>query len=664
LHHAGLMLRSVLSVRALVIGFASLAITLTGACGTENADAPPPGTPGGAITVPIGTKCTTDDACGGGRCEGGGCVPGLKCTDDSTCAGARCVDGGCVPASCTDGTKNSDETDLDCGGSVCPRCDNGKSCALDTDCADKRCGSGVCVPPSPTDNVQNGTETDVDCGGGLPTNAPRCADAQHCKVGEDCVNRVCSPAGTCTPATATDNVKNGTETDVDCGGAAAPRCAEGKACNEGEDCDSRFCTDNICEPRKPGRKDGDETDVDCGGTVAPKCDWDKTCAVDGDCTTNACSDAKKCLTGPSCRVTNGGQTCGPDGNADCCRSLSVTNFPQQGGKSVYLDKYEITAGRMRAFVDAVTAAQGGAPDIKGYMAAHRPARWNLAWEAVLPSNTGINNQPGVTYTIANPTPAQSQPLSGFLYPGQDVNLAVRTQSGWNVMSGSYTIYPGIAQTFGEYHFFPEYKANGDDPSYAATHALNCSNELKAYGVGTYWMPATTIQAISDKPASQVPGRAFTQAEMDKRALNCTTFAMYAAFCAWDGGQLVTEEVMQHVLNGRLGAGGDCTGGINMTTDGTEACYNIWYEASGSTADDSGRIAPPGRIAADVIKIVAADEGWFDLKGNLVETVVKATDRFDYKGYGLGYSSISHHKAQIMTPRHKGGTFGARCMRLK
>ncbi len=644
-------------LRAFALALASLSLlAVTGACTSDPADA---AAEEDMPAVPIGTKCSTDEECGGGRCESNACVPGRKCEDDGDCGGGRCIANGCVPASCTDGVKSSGETDIDCGGAACPRCQDGKACGADSDCAEKICAAGVCAPPSATDGMQNGTETDVDCGGGAPTNAPRCADDLACKVGDDCVSRVCAPAGTCAPATSSDGVKNGTETDVDCGGGAAPRCAEGKACSAGDDCDSRFCTDGVCEPRKAGRQDGDETDIDCGGTVAPKCDWDKSCLVDADCTTNACSGAKKCLVGPSCRVTNGGQTCGPTGNADCCRSLPVTNYAQQGGKTVYLDKYEITAGRMRAFVDAVSAAQGGAPDVKTYMSTRRPARWNLAWEAVLPSNLGPNNQPAVTFTIANPTPAASQPLSGFLYPGQDVNLSVRTQGGWNVSSGSFAIYPGIAQTFGEQHFFPEYT-----PEYAATHALNCSNELGSYGLGTYWQPAATIQAMSVKPAAEVPGKAFSQAVMDQRALNCTTFAMFAAFCAWDGGELVTEEVMQHVVGGRIGGAGNCTNGINMAADGSTACYSIWYEASGSTADDSGRIAPPGRIAADVVKIAATDEGWFDLRGNLLETVVKSNDRFDYKGYGLGYGSITHHRAQIMTPRHKGASFGARCMRLK
>jgi hypothetical protein len=61
---------------------------------------------------------------------------------------------------------------------------------------------------------------------------------------------------------------------------------------------------------------------------------------------------------------------------------------------------------------------------------------------------------------------------------------------------------------------------------------------------------------------------------------------------------------------------------------------------------------------------AADEGWRDLKGNLLEPVVLPNDRFDFCGLGLGYSSVIHHRPQILTPRMKGGSFGARCMRLK
>ncbi|HEX4476071.1 MAG TPA: hypothetical protein VH142_13390, partial [Polyangiaceae bacterium] len=37
-------------------------------------------------------------------------------------------------ASCTDGVENQDETDTDCGGSVCPACAVGAHCKTPTDC--------------------------------------------------------------------------------------------------------------------------------------------------------------------------------------------------------------------------------------------------------------------------------------------------------------------------------------------------------------------------------------------------------------------------------------------------------------------------------------------------------------------------------------------------
>jgi len=48
-------------------------------------------------------------------------------------------------ASCTDGKKNQDETDVDCGGATCLLCKQGKKCAANTDCATGRCTGGFCV---------------------------------------------------------------------------------------------------------------------------------------------------------------------------------------------------------------------------------------------------------------------------------------------------------------------------------------------------------------------------------------------------------------------------------------------------------------------------------------------------------------------------------------
>ena len=44
-------------------------------------------------------------------------------------------------ASCTDGIKNQDETDIDCGGSKCPTCGNTKSCNQASDCTSGYCDS-------------------------------------------------------------------------------------------------------------------------------------------------------------------------------------------------------------------------------------------------------------------------------------------------------------------------------------------------------------------------------------------------------------------------------------------------------------------------------------------------------------------------------------------
>ena len=42
-------------------------------------------------------------------------------------------------ATCSDGYKDQDETDIDCGGSTCSTCANDKSCLVDGDCTNSFC---------------------------------------------------------------------------------------------------------------------------------------------------------------------------------------------------------------------------------------------------------------------------------------------------------------------------------------------------------------------------------------------------------------------------------------------------------------------------------------------------------------------------------------------
>ncbi|HLT36875.1 MAG TPA: hypothetical protein VK034_11340, partial [Enhygromyxa sp.] len=68
------------------------------------------------------------------------------------------------------------------------------------------------------------------------------------------------------PGSCTDNVKNGDETAIDCGGSCPP-CDDGLACVEPSDCSSGVCVGEICQA--PSCDDevqnGDELGVDCGG---------------------------------------------------------------------------------------------------------------------------------------------------------------------------------------------------------------------------------------------------------------------------------------------------------------------------------------------------------------------------------------------------------------
>ena len=164
--------------------------------------------------------------------------------------------------------------------------------------------------PSCTDGVKNGTESDVDCGGG--TCAP-CPGGKKCFLPKDCQGGVCA-AGTCAAPSCTDKVKNGTETDVDCGGTCAAACADGKDCMGAPDCVSGVCLSSgkCAAPSCTDKvKNGTETDVDCGGTCAP-CAGGKACFLPGDCTSKVCLSGKCAAATCSDKVTNGTET-----DADC-----------------------------------------------------------------------------------------------------------------------------------------------------------------------------------------------------------------------------------------------------------------------------------------------------------------------------------------------------------
>jgi hypothetical protein len=226
----------------------------------------------------------TDIDCGGDAC--GPCKIGNNCQNDADCDSLECTSGTCVPydraacfdppdpdnPTCADCMKNGLETDKDCGGDSCDPCAPGLQCFWDNDCE-----SGVCQGATPKTGV-------------LGT----CVDAARptCQVDPD-GNETCA-----------DCVLNGLETDTDCGGDACPPCPVGKKCNNDADCDSGHCDGGVCgdsvafacptsaDPDNATCADcvrnGSETDIDCGGDACQPCVTGKACQYANDCKSKVC----------------------------------------------------------------------------------------------------------------------------------------------------------------------------------------------------------------------------------------------------------------------------------------------------------------------------------------------------------------------------------------
>ncbi|MCE1191919.1 MAG: hypothetical protein LWW96_07190 [Acidovorax sp.] len=152
-------------------------------------------------------------------------------------------------------------------------------------CDSSACINGACQGPTCSDQQRNGTETDVDCGG----TCGACGDGKTCSVGTDCQSNVCGAGGVCQPAACNDQVKNGSETDTDCGGVCGA-CAAGKTCSSGTDCQSNVCGAGVCQPASctDQVKNGTETDTDCGGTCGA-CNAGNACLVSADCVSGTCN---------------------------------------------------------------------------------------------------------------------------------------------------------------------------------------------------------------------------------------------------------------------------------------------------------------------------------------------------------------------------------------
>jgi hypothetical protein len=109
-------------------------------------------------------------------------------------------------------------------------------------------------------------------------------------------------------ASCTDGRKNGSETDVDCGGSC-PRCRAGKTCVTRDDCTTALCEGSVCI--SPDNND------DCGlDTNEEGCFARDSVNADRFCSRQQCT----LFSGGSCDACSGEQQCAPAGGNDieCC----------------------------------------------------------------------------------------------------------------------------------------------------------------------------------------------------------------------------------------------------------------------------------------------------------------------------------------------------------
>lgn len=279
-----------------------------------------------------GTVCAQDHECD----EIGACKKslGVVCASADECASAACVDNFCCTELCNGECQA-------CSAEKKGQGENGICSAIkenldpDDECANGECnGKKSCIYGTGASCASNG-----ECKSGF------CVDGVCCE--NACTDRCSSCAvtgyvGTCVYTPAGEDDANG-----------IPVCTEGNTCD---------------------------------GAGACKKENGQSCSANADCFSASC--AAGICSGPSC--TGLPATCGPN-NENCCLSSVVQGgMFNRGNDMMYpatvsdfrLDRFEITVGRFRKFVEAYPgskpAADAGAhPLIMG-------SGWNSAWDTNLP----------------------------------------------------------------------------------------------------------------------------------------------------------------------------------------------------------------------------------------------------------------------------------------
>jgi hypothetical protein len=319
--------------------------------------------------TPTASQTTGD--CKENQCNGAGAIVAAnKDTDLPADDGSQCTDEVCTSGVASHPAKAVDTACSQNGGSFCSaagtcvQCNAPAQCpGSDTECQSRTCNSNACGTSFQPNGHVVATQTTGDCkenqcdGAGATVSANKDADLPV--DGNQCTDDVCTsgaptnpnlPAGTtcsqnggttcdasgsCVAAACNDNTKNGTESDIDCGGSCAP-CALTKTCNGNADCASNACAGGVCveclgAASCPGTDNACQTrtcnanvcglDFQPNGTVIAS-------QTTGDCQENQCDGA-----GAIVSVAKNTDVPADDGN-QCTDDTCVAGAPVHPAKAV------------------------------------------------------------------------------------------------------------------------------------------------------------------------------------------------------------------------------------------------------------------------------------------------------------------------------------------
>lgn len=217
---------------ALLVALGVGGVGSAGACGgtVETLGSPDAGKPDSGDDA--GPSCTADSAC----------------DDGEACTTNACVSGSCVTTPLPDGTSGPPPSGNPCTVSVCSGGTSFETAKPDsTACSlggeDGLCAQGQCIAFDCGPSCDDGNACTTDgCPPGagcaytpLPSGSPCGLDGKAS----------CDGNGACVACN--DALKNGSETDVDCGGPQCMKCLVGQQCSAGSDCVSGSCAGSACQ---------------------------------------------------------------------------------------------------------------------------------------------------------------------------------------------------------------------------------------------------------------------------------------------------------------------------------------------------------------------------------------------------------------------------------